>query len=70
MSFISSAFNVLANTTRATGEYIWENKGKIAACAAAIGGAYYYREEIAEVANGMISKVAEAPTVEVPSTEA
>lgn len=69
MSFISSTFNILANTTRATGECIWNNKGKIVACAAAVGVAVYYREEIAEFTNGMVTKITEVPAVEVPSVE-
>ena len=70
MSFIENVTSNIANATRATGEYIWQNKGKIVACAAAVGAAVYYREEIAGFANGMISKVTEVPTVEVPTVEA
>ena len=67
--FIKSAAASVSNTVTDAGKFVWENKGKIAACAAAIGVAVYYREEIAEATNGMISKVSETPTVEVPSVE-
>ena len=68
--FIKSAASSVSNAVADTGEFIWNNKGKIVACATAVGAAVYFREEIAEVTNGLISKVSEVPTVEVPTVEA
>lgn len=67
--FIKSTASSIANVAKSTGTFVWENKGKIVACAAAVGAAVYYREEIAEVTNGMISKVSEVTSTEVPTVE-
>ena len=68
--FIKSGVSSVVNATKSTGAFLWENKGKIVVGAAAIGAAVYYREEIAEFSNGMITKVSGASTVEVPTVEA
>ena len=68
--FIKSATSSVSNAAKSAGTFVWQNKGKIIAGAAAVGAAVYYREEIAEVTNGLISKVSEASTVEVPTVEA
>ena len=62
--FIKSAASSVSNTVTNAGKFVWDNKGKIIVGAAAIGAAVYYREEIAEATNGMISKVTEVPSVE------
>ena len=67
--FIKSGASFVGNAIVDAGKFVLENKGKIAV-GAAIGAAVYYREEIAEVTNGLISKVSEASTVEVPTVEA
>lgn len=68
--FIKSAASSVSNAIADTGAFLWENKGKIVVGAAAIGVAVYYREEVAEFTNGMISKVSKVPAVEVPTVEA
>ena len=68
--FIKSVVSSVSNVVTDAGKFAWENKGKIIVGAAAIGAAVYYREEIAEATNGLISKVSEASTVEVPTVEA
>ena len=67
--FIKSAASSVSNGVKSVGTCIWENKGKIIVGAAAIGAAVYYREEIAEATNGMITKVTEVASSEVPSVE-
>jgi len=58
------------HATKSTGAFLWNNKGKIVACAAAVGTAVYYREEIAEFTNGMLTKVTDVASTEVPTVEA
>ena len=67
--FIKSAASSVSNVVTDAGKFAWENKGKIVAGAVAIGAAVYYREEIAEFTNGMVTKFTEVPAVEVPSVE-
>ena len=67
--FIKSAAASVSNAVTGAGKFAWDNKGKIVVGAAAIGAAIYYREEVAEFTNGMISKVTEASTVEAPTVE-
>ena len=71
MSFISTAVSSVTNAAKSVGTYMWDNKGKIIVAGAAIGAAVMYREQIAEVANGLIDKVSnvEVPTVEAPTVE-
>ena len=68
--FIKSVVSSVSNVVTDAGKFAWENKGKIIVGAAAIGVAVYYREEIAEAANGMISKVSEVTSTEAPTVEA
>ncbi len=69
--FIKTAASSVGNAAKSAGSFVWQNKGKIVVGAAAIGAAVYYREEIAEVANGLIDRVSnvEVPTVEAPTVE-
>ena len=67
--FIKSVVSSVSNVVTDAGKFAWENKGKIIVGAAAIGAAVYYREEIAEATNGMIAKVTEVASSEVPSVE-
>ena len=39
-----------------TGSYIWQNKGKIALAAIAVGAAVYYKDEITELASDFFDK--------------
>lgn len=68
--FIKSVVSSVSNVVTDAGKFAWENKGKIIVGAAAIGAAVYYREEIAEMTNGMITKVTEVASTEVPTVEA
>ena len=67
--FIKSTASSVSNAIADAGKFVWENKGKLIVGAAAVGAAVYYREEIAEVTNGLVSKITEVPAVEVPSVE-
>ncbi len=67
---IKSAASSVGNAAKSAGTFLWENKGKIVVGAAAVGAAVYYREEIAEFTNSMLTKATEVPTVEVPTVEA
>ena len=67
--FIKSVTSSVSNAVTDAGRYVWENKGKIVVGAAVIGTAIYYREEIAEVTNGLISKVSEVTPTEAPTVE-
>ena len=68
--FIKSAASSVVKAGKSAANFVWENKGKIAVGAAAVGAAVYYREEIAEFTNGVLTKATEVPTVEVPTVEA
>ena len=69
--FIKSAATSVGNAAKSTGNFIWENKGKIIVAGAAIGAAVVYREEVSCFANSLIEKVSnvEVPTVEAPTVE-
>ena len=68
--FIKSAASSVSNAAKSAGTFVWQNKGKIIAGAAAVGAAVYYREEIAEFTNGMLTKVTDVASTEVPTVEA
>ena len=55
----------ISNAAKNVGEFVMENKGKIALAGAAIAVGYVYRNEIADWANGLTSKVAEVPITEI-----
>ena len=67
--FIKTAATSVSNAVTDAGKFVWENKGKIVLAGAAIGAAVYYREEIAEATNGMITKVTEVASTEAPTVE-
>ena len=68
--FIKSTASSVSNAVTDAGKFAWENKGKIVAGAVAIGAAVYYREEIAEFTNGMVTKVSDVASSEAPTVEA
>ena len=58
------------SAAESTGSFLNANKGKIALGVAAVGAAVYFRDEIAEVATGLITKVTEVTPVAAEVVEA
>ncbi len=58
------------SAAKSTGAFLNNNKGKIAVTVAAVGAAVYFRDEIAEVATGLVTKVTSVTPAAVEVVEA
>lgn len=61
--------SAVSNAAVNTFNVINNNKGKIALTVAAVGVAVYYRDQIAEVASGLLEKSGDAASAVVSSAE-
>ena len=52
--------NKAVDAVKKTGRFLWQNKGKIAATAVAVGAAVYYKDEITDFASGLLEKSVDA----------
>lgn len=55
----------ISNAAKSTGAFLNANKGKVALGVAAIGVAYYYRDEISNTVNDLVTKVSEVPVGQI-----